>query len=191
MYKNLVKHNGKFHADDVFASVIMTRLFPTLTIVRTRDETVTGDQSNFVYDVGGGAFDHHGIDDTRQHANGVPIAAFGLIWQQFGKQYIADLNPEFAPTITPAVYEKIACHLIIGIDALDNGVTTYQREVFAVSDIINDFCDEHDEVNSFKLALAFSKTMLENRLKKTIGKEISQHDVIGQVTCVSKHILFL
>ena len=191
MYKNLVTHNGKFHADDVFASVIMTRLFPTLTIVRTRDETVTGDQSNFVYDVGGGAFDHHGIDDTRQHANGVPIAAFGLIWQQFGKQYIADLNPELAPTITQAVYEKIDSQFIVGIDALDNGVSAYQSEVFTVPDIINDFYDEDDEANSFNRALAFAKTILENRVKKTIAKEIAQQDVIAQATFVSDQILFV
>lgn len=191
MYKNLVTHNGKFHADDVFASVIMTRLFPTLTIVRTRDETMTGDQSNFVYDVGGGEFDHHGIDDTRQHANGVPMAAFGLIWQQFGKQYIADLNPDLAPTITQAVYEKIDSHFIVGIDALDNGVSAYQSEVFTVPDIINDFYEEDDEANSFDRALAFAKMILENRVKKTVAKEIAQQDVIAQATFASDQILFV
>jgi uncharacterized UPF0160 family protein len=83
MYQKLVTHNGKFHADDVFASVILTQLFPELPLVRTRDEQITNDKNNFVYDVGGGKFDHHGIDDQRQHENGVPMAAFGLIWQKF------------------------------------------------------------------------------------------------------------
>ena len=31
-------HEGKFHADDVFAAAILTLVFPKIKIIRTRDE---------------------------------------------------------------------------------------------------------------------------------------------------------
>lgn len=191
MYKNLVTHNGKFHADDVFASVIMTKLFPELTIIRTRDEVITDDHQNFVYDVGGGEFDHHGIDDTRQHQNGVPMAAFGLIWQNFGQQYIEKLVPDLSEEIIKAVHRHVDSSFVIGIDALDNGVSEYQSEVFTVPDVINDFYEEDDETNSFNHAVACATLILENRVKKTVAKQIAQQAVIEQATFVSKQILLL
>lgn len=191
MYKNLVTHNGKFHADDVFASVIMTQLFPELTIIRTRDEIVTDDHQNLVYDVGGGEFDHHGIDDTRQHQNGVPMAAFGLIWQTFGQQYIEKLVPDLSEEIIKAVHRHVDSSFVIGIDALDNGVSEYQSEVFTIPDVINDFYEEDDETNSFNHAVACATLILENRVKKTVAKQIAQQAIIEQATFVSNQILLL
>ncbi|KAA8455836.1 MYG1 family protein [Weissella paramesenteroides] len=191
MYKNLVTHNGKFHADDVFASVIMTQLFPELTIIRTRDEVVTDDHQNFVYDVGGGEFDHHGIDDTRQHQKGVPMAAFGLIWQTFGQQYIEKLVPDLSEEIIKSVHRHVDSSFVIGIDALDNGVSEYQSEVFTVPDVINDFYEEDDETNSFNHAVACATLILENRVKKTVAKQIAQQAVIEQAIFVSNQILLL
>lgn len=34
----LVTHSGGFHADELLSSVILTRLFPDATVLRSRDE---------------------------------------------------------------------------------------------------------------------------------------------------------
>ena len=61
--KVAVTHDGLFHADDVFAAVVVRRMFPRVRIMRTRhpDHLAAADLR---FDVGGksdGAtdFDHH------------------------------------------------------------------------------------------------------------------------------------
>ncbi|UEG66808.1 MYG1 family protein [Weissella hellenica] len=191
MYQQLVTHNGKFHADDVFASVILTQLFPELPLVRTRDEQITNNKNNFVYDVGGGEFDHHRIDDQRQHENGVPMAAFGLIWQKFSETYLKKMMPDIAPDLIMKTKLNVEKSFIIGIDALDNGVSTYQSPAFTISDAINDFYDEDHELESFKRAITFAKGVLDNRIYKTIAKLIAEKDVIDNATFISDEILLL
>lgn len=191
MYQQLVTHNGKFHADDVFASVVLTRLFPELPLVRTRDEQVTTDEHNFVYDVGGGEFDHHGIDDQRKHENGVPMAAFGLIWQSFAEQYLEKIVPDMDSDMIADTKKHVEKSFIIGVDALDNGVSEYQSPLFTISDAINDFYDEDNEMVSFKKAVAFAKGILENRVQKTVAKLIAEKKVIENATFITDELLLL
>ena len=71
-------HAGKFHADDVFATALLQILRPDIKI--TRGFTVPDDFDGIVYDIGFGMFDHH--QEPREYrANGVPYAAFGLLWR--------------------------------------------------------------------------------------------------------------
>ncbi|SCB77487.1 MYG1 family protein [Weissella bombi] len=191
MYQQLVTHNGKFHADDVFASVVLTRLFPELPLVRTREEQVTTDEHNFVYDVGGGEFDHHGIDDQRKHENGVPMAAFGLIWQSFAEQYLEKIVPDMGSDMIANTKKHVEKSFIIGVDALDNGVSEYQSPSFTISDAINDFYDEDNEMVSFKKAVAFAKGILENRVQKTVAKLIAEKEVIENATFITDELLLL
>ncbi len=61
----LVTHSGGFHADELLSSVILTRLYPTAKIVRSRaPEWITPAQDRVIYDVGAydaeaQIFDHH------------------------------------------------------------------------------------------------------------------------------------
>jgi len=74
-------HGGKFHADDVFSTALMMILNPDFKVQRGFE--VPEDFDGIVYDVGFGKFDHHQQDrDVRE--NGVPYAAFGLLWREFG-----------------------------------------------------------------------------------------------------------
>ena len=70
-------HGGKFHADDVFSTALLQILRPDIQI--TRGFTVPDDFDGIVYDVGGGMFDHHS-EPRETRPNGVPYAAFGLLW---------------------------------------------------------------------------------------------------------------
>lgn len=74
-------HGGVFHADDVFATALLMLINPDIRVIRgfKAPENFTG----IVYDIGGGEYDHH-QRDSRVRENGVPYAAFGLLWERFG-----------------------------------------------------------------------------------------------------------
>lgn len=78
-------HGSKFHADDVFSAALLTLLNPNIKIIRgfSVPETFEG----IVFDIGGGEFDHHQAD-RRTRENGVPYAAFGLLWEKYGEYIV-------------------------------------------------------------------------------------------------------
>ena len=80
-------HGGKFHADDVFSYALLRMIHPGLLVRRGNE--VPQDFTGIVFDIGGGAFDHHGNDEKKRE-NGVPYAAFGLLWQQLGTAVLGD-----------------------------------------------------------------------------------------------------
>lgn len=76
-------HGGKFHADDVFSAALLLYLNPEIVI--TRGNRVPEDFDGIVFDIGRGRYDHH-QKDSRVRENGVPYAAFGLLWEELGEQ---------------------------------------------------------------------------------------------------------
>ena len=78
-------HSGKFHADDVFSSALLLYLNPQITI--TRGNRVPEDYDGIVFDIGRGRYDHH-QRDSRVRENGVPYAAFGLLWEELGGEIL-------------------------------------------------------------------------------------------------------
>ncbi len=80
-------HGGKFHADDVFSTALLQIVRPDIQV--TRGFTVPEDFDGIVYDVGLGMFDHH--QEPREYrANGVPYAAFGLLWRELGPSLVGE-----------------------------------------------------------------------------------------------------
>ena len=115
----LAVHNGQFHADDLFASASLNILLNNnLTIVRTRDQAVI-DAADYVADVGGthdeaiNRFDHHQKGYAGFRPNGIPYAAFGLVWKKYGAQICGSQQ------IADAIDERLVCP----IDAEDNGMS--------------------------------------------------------------------
>lgn len=74
-------HAGKFHSDDVFSAALLRYLNPDIKIIR--GNRVPEEFDGLVFDIGGGAFDHH-QKDKRIRENEIPYAAFGLLWEKFG-----------------------------------------------------------------------------------------------------------
>ena len=64
-----VTHAGNFHADDVFGTVLMERLFGDITLIRLND--YHDDGTKIAYDIGLGKFDHHGADFDKKRDNGI------------------------------------------------------------------------------------------------------------------------
>lgn len=87
-------HGGKFHADDVFSAALLKLINSNLTVTRAFEvpENFTG----IVFDIGRGKFDHH-QENAEVRENGVPYAAFGLLWREFGEKILEEgCSPEDA-----------------------------------------------------------------------------------------------
>ncbi len=111
-----VTHNGKFHADEVFATAVLRHIYPDLIVRRSRDPEVI-ESGDFVYDVGG-VYDHearrydHHQNGALKRQDGLTRSAFGLIWLHYGKEYCEG---------DEGVWNLIDKRLVRGIDAGDNG----------------------------------------------------------------------
>lgn len=121
----LVTHSGGFHADEVMASVILTRIFPTADLRRSRAAAwITPAADRLIYDVGGaydaaaGIFDHH-QRGAPLRADGQPFSSFGLIWQHFGAQYLALSG--IAPAEIDRVHAAFDADFVLPVDLIDNG----------------------------------------------------------------------
>lgn len=118
----LITHSGSFHSDDVFAAATLHLYYQKTKklykIVRTTDrETIqTG---TIVFDIGGeydqetNRFDHHQKGGAGERENGIPYAAFGLVWKKYGP-LLCD---------SQEIADEIDTSLVQAIDAADNGVT--------------------------------------------------------------------
>jgi uncharacterized UPF0160 family protein len=115
--KTIVTHNGNFHADDVFSIAALKNIFPSFTLIRTRDLEVIA-KADIVIDVGGeydpeaGRFDHHQRGGAGKRENGIPYSSFGLIWQKYGVDICAG-NQDVANAVDTG--------LVSTIDAIDCG----------------------------------------------------------------------
>ncbi len=116
----IATHNGTFHTDDVFAVATLYLVLgrKNVSVARTRDEAVI-EAAQYVVDVGArnapeeNRFDHHQSGGAGTHADGIPYAAFGLVWKKFGIQLAG--SAEAAKLIEEWLVEPI--------DAFDNGVS--------------------------------------------------------------------
>ena len=86
---NLITHSGTFHADEIFATLILSKIIPEITLIRIPELREKVNENVIVYDIGGGKFDHHQFGGNGKRQNGVKYAACGLIWKEFGKELLS------------------------------------------------------------------------------------------------------
>ena len=142
-------HAGKFHADDVFATALLQILRPDIKI--TRGFTVPDDFDGIVYDIGFGMFDHH--QEPREYrANGVPYAAFGLLWRVLGPGLVGERQARL-------IDENF-------IQPLDlNANTGEQNSLCDAIGFFNPVWDSKEDQDScFFKAVAVAKQILENQI---------------------------
>ena len=165
-----VTHAGNFHADDVFSTMFMERLFDNITLIRLND--YQDDKTKIAYDIGLGKFDHHGALYDKKRKNGIHYCGFGLLWQEYGFEYLKKIkveNPE-------KVFEIIDELLVVQIDAFDNGECTIDNpfNVYTLSSLVELFRPKigtnDDESECFLKAVSFADTIFEEVLKDAIGK---------------------
>jgi uncharacterized UPF0160 family protein len=83
-------HDGRFHADEIFALAVLKLIFPDLEIVRSRDEKFYRNTDiivdvGHVYDPENSVFDHHQRSFSIKRESGIPYASFGLVWENTAK----------------------------------------------------------------------------------------------------------
>ena len=143
-------HAGKFHADDVFATALLQILRPDIKI--TRGFTVPDDFDGIVYDIGFGMFDHH--QEPREcRPNGVPYAAFGLLWRVLGPGLVGERQARL-----------IDENFIQPLDLNDN--TGEQNSLCDAIGFFNPVWDSKEDQDAcFFKAVAVAKQILENQIE--------------------------
>ncbi len=131
LFSHLMTHSGVFHADDVFAAATLRILVPDAPLERTRDaerlEHGRTSPHTVVFDVGDHFdpehlnFDHHQRGFERRRAQGIPYAAFGLVWEHFGEQVVAHVLGEETPAELARLTAEIEQRLVWAVDAADCG----------------------------------------------------------------------
>lgn len=142
---NLITHTGTFHADEVLATVILSKkISGTTTVLRTfavPEEEFEGTES-IIYDIGGGKFDHHQKGGNGTRENGVPYASAGLVWKEFGLKILSSKFKDASDAEIKFIFDYIDKNLIQGVDAYDNGVlpkADYPAQSLNFSEIIRSF----------------------------------------------------
>lgn len=149
-------HSGKFHADDVFSSALLLYLNPEITI--TRGNKVPEDFDGIVFDIGRGRYDHH-QKDSRIRENGIPYAAFGLLWEDLGCEILGD---ELAEKFDEAF-----------VQPLDNNDNTGEKnELASLIGSFNPSWDENGGTDeAFFRAVSVAGMILENKFARYLGNE--------------------
>lgn len=149
-------HGGKFHADDVFSSALLLYINPEIRI--TRGNKVLDDFEGIVFDIGRGRFDHH-QKDSRIRENGVPYAAFGLLWEVLGKEILGE---ELAVRFDESF-----------VQPLDNNDNTGEKnELATLIGNFNPSWDANDNGDKeFFQAVSVAGMILENKFERYKGNE--------------------
>ena len=168
---SFVTHNGTFHADEVMALCILANMFSDIKLFRTTKLEKT---DAFVFDMGGGEFDHHGKDFNKVRDNGVKYASCGLIWKAFGKNILSGLGIQNIDK----TFEAIDKNLICDIDRFDNGQNLDINVDYAVKSIPSliegfnpNFDEENKEKEYFLNSVLFANTIFTNEIKKELSYE--------------------
>ena len=182
---HLVTHSGGFHADELLSTVILSRLYPDAELVRTRDKSwITPAEGRIIYDVGGefdagaGIFDHHQRPNPLR-PNGQPYSSFGLIWAEFGRDYLrAQAVPEKDLEQVHAAFDE---DFVRPVDLLDNGAvdTAEAGPLFAgltlpvllesLKPVFDDRSEGADDT-AFHAALTVARAIVEARIRHKAAK---------------------
>lgn len=192
---HLVTHSGGFHADELLSSVILTRLYPDAELRRTRDrEFLTPAASRIIYDVGGKfsaelqIFDHHQRPGPLRE-DGQPFSSFGLIWAQYGRDYLAALDVPEAEV--EAIHETFDSKFVLPIDLLDNGamdpsvagplsILTLPALLGSLKPVFDDPSPTADD-DAFFAALALARSFVEATVQGLAAKARAQNLVLEAI----------
>lgn len=149
-------HGGVFHSDDVFSAALLKIINPEIKIIR--GFKVPDNFSGLVFDIGGGAYDHHQADNEIRE-NGIAYASFGKLWRDLGPELVGDIEAE-----------KFDHSIVQPLDYTDN---TGERNL--LSSMISSFNPTWDDVSNsdekFNEALKCATTYIQNKIKSCKSKE--------------------
>ena len=194
---NAITHTGKFHADEVFCTVIIEKLLGDVQVFRTFKVPENLASNVIVYDVGCGELDHHQKGGNGCRKNGVPYAAAGLVWLKYGRTVLQAMGCR--KEHQDAVLNWVDRDLIQGIDAVDNGKmpqAEYPCQPMTISRVIGDLnptwdSDEGTSDAGFLKACDIARIVLDNAIKQAISKARAKEIVERAIERSQDHIMVL
>lgn len=170
-------HGGVFHADDVFATALLQIWNPDIRI--SRGFVVPEKFNGIVYDIGGGKYDHH-QKNGRVRDNGVPYAAFGLLWEEIGRDLLSGDD-----------VEKFDEDFVQPIDLSDNtGKENMISQI--ISDRLPTWQEESVQIEeAFWKAVEFARDILEQRFRQIRAERDAYEAVYQQALQCDEAILYL
>ncbi|UDF33023.1 UNVERIFIED_ORG: MYG1 family protein (plasmid) [Roseateles sp. XES5] len=196
----LVTHSGGFHADELLSSVILTRLFPAARLVRSRaPEWITPGADRVIYDVGGaydpvaGIFDHHQRGAPLRD-DGQPFSSFGLIWRQFGRDYLNALDVPASDT--EALHARFDLDFVLPVDLMDNGAlspsaagalakVTLPVLLETLKPVFDDRAPDADD-RAFHNALAIARSFVEATIHQGAAKLRAESIVLQAIAAAGE-----
>lgn len=193
---HLVTHSGGFHADELLSSVILTRLYPDAELIRSRDKAwITPAEDRIIYDVGGQfdaaaqIFDHHQRPNPLRD-DGQPYSSFGLIWAQYGRDYLKALEVP-AHDIEP-IHASFDRGFVLPVDLLDNGAVNAAEAgpLFAsltlpvLLETLKPAFDDREEGaddRAFMAALPIARAFVEAQIKRKAAKYRAEAMVLDAI----------
>ena len=189
-----ITHSGTMHTDEVFATAFLDLYKKDIAVIRVpqieKDKIPKG---ALIYDIGRGKYDHH-QEDAELRENGIKYSSFGLLFRDFGKDYLKKLNIEEIEE----VFNTIDKELIEGIDAVDNGVFPEINANFKIKtldDIIKvcnpSFGSTQDENEQFIKAVELAKIIFQEILYNIQGKVKAKKIILEKLKNTTKDYLEL
>lgn len=184
----IITHSGKFHADEVFAIMVLRKIFRNIKIIRTRDKHIIENpkEDDILVDIGKkydrtkNFYDHHQSDFNEywKKTSTIKLASAGLIWKTFGIRFLSKVVNPLQTYFQGKLCDKIYYGFVQEIDAVDNGIKysenpTYRVNV-TISSIISAYNNYNDVDDDEKQMSQFIKAMniMEELFRITINKYI-------------------
>lgn len=190
---NLITHDGKFHPDDVFSTVFLSKCIENPCLFRIGVGKVENTNA-IVYDVGFGKFDHHGQNAKLRPNTNLKYCSFGLLWTEFGHEYLQKNNYEHVNELYTAIEET----LVKQIDGIDNGTFPEIKAEYNILDldkIIDMFNPTWEEnvdtdINFYK-ACETAEIIFDNIIRTEYSKIKATMKVLSKIDTVKDNILIL
>lgn len=173
MINTIVTHSGKFHGDEVVAIAILKAIHPDAAVVRSRDREVI-EEADIAVDVGGGKYDHHQKGGNGRRQNGVEYASAGLVWRDFGLDYLWTLGIRGVLT---EVFNDLDEKFISVVDAIDNGGPTGELTFSSMVSSFNTLEEGEDENAAFMEAVEMASKVL-RRFAMAANNQIRAKEVV-------------
>ena len=198
---NAITHVAPHHADEVFATVMLSVLFP-VELLRTRDQEIIKNTKAIVYDVGSEydpskkRFDHHQKSFSEIRDDGINYSSAGLIWREYGASIVKTIAKTGAidDEMTAEVVSLVDEALIRGIDARDNGQGE-KGDSMSVSSVIsacNSLWDENEDADTcFLRACDLATAILVREIKVAISTVRGRKLVADKINAVNGPILVM
>lgn len=189
-----ITHSGTMHTDEVFATAFLDLYKKDIKVIRVSEVPIDKIASDvLVYDIGRGKYDHHQLD-AKLRENGIKYSAFGLLFQDFGKNFLKQENI----ADVEEVFQILDKELIEGIDAIDNGVFPEIKAPYKVKlldDIIKVFNPSYgsnqQENEQFIKAVELAKVILQEILLNIVGKVKAKKIILEKLKNTTKDYLEL